>query len=541
MKAHDADFIVIGAGAAGSAMAYRLGADRRTAVLVLEAGPADRNLLHQVPKGYFYTLRSRRFTYRYDTEELSVPGGHDGAEAAASEVWLRGRLLGGSSAVNGSTYVRGGPADFDDLAARGNPDWAWLQAVAGYRAMEDHSLGESLSRGSGGPLPISVGSAENPASAAIVGSATTWGVPEVEDFNASEGPRVGFSPATIRQGRRVNAARAFLMPAVRRGNVTVQTGRQAVRLLFDGQRVTGVRVTWGRSFRDFIARRGVVICAGTVETPLLLERSGIGDPAVLAAVGIPVKVASPQVGERVIEHHGVTLQMRFNSDVGLQRQLQNKRALAGTIAKYVVKRGGPLMTAGFDVISQFKSEPGLARTDVQAVWAPFALNLSSSRMQLASYGGLMFTGYGIRPETHSSIHVSGPSPLASPIVRPRYFGSAADRRAVVAAFRIAREVCSQGPLADLIEGEDFPGSQVRTDSEVLRFATSPGATVYHAVGSAAMGPQDDDVVDSRLAVRGASGLWIADLSVYPTHVSPSTAAPAMLAGWLGADFVREDA
>lgn len=529
----DFDYIVVGAGAAGSAMAFRLSQNPRNRVLLLEAGPTDRHVLHRVPKGFFRTVNDPRFTYRYSTEPVRQSG--------PSETWIRGKVLGGSTTINGATYMRGAAADFDRLATRGNPQWAWEHALAGYRAMEDHALGSSALRGTGGPLAVSVRQDVDRVSEALFSSAQGRGMRVVADLNETDDERIGFSPATISAGRRVSASRAFLVPSRRRTNLTIATRSPVSHVLFDGTRAAGVRVGGADGYRELSASRSVVLCAGTIETTLLLERSGIGDPARLHAAGITRVAESPNVGERVIEQHGVTLQFRLRDDFGSQRRFLGVVGQAISMAHYLATHRGPLATAGFDVTSQFKSSPALERPDIQGIWAPFALDFSQPGTHLARHGGMMFTGYQIRPASQSSIHLQSAQPGSLPVIRPRYFQTHAERRTVARVLRTAREICSAGPLADVIDAEEFPGTTVGTDSEILNFALNPGATVYHAVGSAAMGPKDDDVVDSQLRVRGVSGLRVADASVLPEQVSGNTAGPAMLVGWLGAQFILDDA
>jgi choline dehydrogenase len=517
------DYIVVGAGAAGSVVAGRLSADPRISVLLIEYGGRDLNPLLYVPKGFYYTLRGDRYVYRYETR------GH--------EVWLRGKVLGGSATVNGMMWTRGAQADWDGLAARGNPGWEWKEILSSYRAMEDHSLGASDMRGAGGPLGVSVTDTGDEVTNAILESAGDYGWQKVDDANACDTERIGFTPSTIRNGRRVTSYSAFVRPAKNRKNLTVATRTKAGYLLFDGRRVTGVRARHGTVTSDFTARREVIICAGAVETPLLLERSGIGRGDIIRAIGAEIRVESPHVGERLLEQRGLALQVVLKEDIGQSRYLDTLPKQVLETIKYLPNGRGRLATAGYDLVCQFKSSPGISRPDIHGLFAPLALDTGSKEMKLAKHSGILFMGYPIRSQTRSSVHASGRLPDAPPVIDARFLETEADRAAVAPVLDIVRRVLGQGPVADYIASEEFPGPSVATPEQVIRYSLDTGTGIYHAVGSAAMGPSGDDVVDARLRVRGVAGLRIADASVLPVQVSGNTAAPAMAVGWRAADFI----
>jgi choline dehydrogenase-like flavoprotein len=274
-----------------------------------------------------------------------------------------------------------------------------------------------------------------------------------------------------------------------------------------------------------------------VETPLLLERSGIGHPDVLRPLGIGVRAASPHVGERVIEQRAVTLQVRLTENIGPDRLVASLGGKARQSLRYILNDSGVLATAGYDLACQFKSAPGLARPDIHGLFAPMAIDPASPELRLARYSGILFVGYQIRPESFGRIHAGGASPDDPPVIAPRYLETDGDRAATGAVLAAARGVLGDGPAAGLIGCEEFPGPSVATPAEVVRYALETGTGVYHAVGSAAMGPRDDDVVDAELRVRGVEGLRVADASVLPGQVSGNTAAPAMAIGWRAADII----
>jgi choline dehydrogenase len=404
--------------------------------------------------------------------------------------------------------------------------------------MEDHDLGPSTSRGGGGQLGVSIPTQDELVCDAILDAAQKMGLRRTADFNEHDDERIGFTPSTIKNGIRVSAASAFLRPAARRPNLTVLHRTRAGYLRFDGTRVIGVRAKTGSSYQDYTARREVIVSAGTVESTLLLERSGIGQPATLAAAGVQLRVESPNLGERVTEQRGVSLQVKLKGKVGLTHKLNTvpKQALQG--GKYLLTRRGPIATAGYDLVCAYKSSPDLDRPDIQGIWMPMALDTRANKMKLAKYAGATFVGYQIRPTTRSSVHISGALPENLPQIQPRFLETDEDRSATSLILDWGRQMVSQSPLAELVEAEDQPGPSVSTPDEVIRYAIQSPLGLYHAVGSAAMGPHAEDVVDDRLRVRGVEGLRIIDASVFAEQPAGNTAAPTMALAWRAADLIR---
>jgi choline dehydrogenase-like flavoprotein len=524
------DYVIVGAGAAGSVLANRLSQDPDNQVLLLESGGRDWNPLLYVPKGFAFTLRDDRYAYDYSTQHVRPSG--------QREVWLRGKGLGGTTVVNGMMWTRGAPADWDGLEARGNPGWNWEHALAAYRTIEDHSLGASDMRGAGGPLGISVPESDDEIVRAALAAGQAMGWERVADSNASDSERIGFVPSTIKHGVRTSGYSAFVHPIRTRPNLTIATHTRASRLLFEGNRAVGVRAANGAQMIVYRARKEVILSAGTIETPLLLERSGIGHPDVLGRAGIGVRIESPNVGERMIEQRVLSVQFRFKGNVGYTARLNSLPKQGWEGFKYLFTRSGPIAMGSADVVMQFKSSPALDRPDIQGMFVT-AVDASSpdSDFRPADHSGTMIEAFQIRPTTASSVHVGGRLPENAPIIDARFFENEGDREALAPVLGIVRELFAKSPLADQVLDEEFPGPAVSTNDEVLRYSFDNGGPGFHAVGSSAMGPNSDDVVDPQLRVRGVDGLRVVDASVLPVQVAGNTQAPTMAVARIGADLI----
>ena len=523
------DYVIVGAGGSGAVLASRLSDDPDTSILLIERGGGGWNPLLHIPKGFFFTLQSSKLTTTYMAERPST---------GEREPWQRGRVLGGSTAVNGMMYVRGYEADYDGLEQAGNPGWGWRSFLRAYLAMEDHELGASPMRGSGGPVGISVPtSTDDETVQLLLAAAGDAGWPFTEDVNAEDAQHIGFTPATIKNGVRQSTANSFLWPVRGRKNLTIATDTTVDELRWDGKRVTGVKARRDTANVEYAAGE-VILSAGAIETPLILERSGIGRGDVLGRAGIEVRVESPNVGERVIEQHGVAVQVRFRREIGKTMALSSKPKQFAQGIRYLLTREGPVATAGYDLMAHIKSRPEVDRPDIQVVAIPFALDLSGDDLDVADYPGVYLLGYQIRPTTRSSIHVTTSSPDAMPEIRANYFEDAEDRRVSGTIVDHLRSLLAQSAIASEVEAEVIPGGQINNPEQVLEYAQAPGVSIYHAVGSASMGPDDDDVVSPDLRVRGVQGLRVADISILPAQVAGNTAAQAMAIGWLAADVIR---
>jgi choline dehydrogenase len=529
------DHIIAGAGSAGCVIANRLSADPRNRVLLVEAGGPDRHPMFHVPKGSGLLMENEKYAWRYAT----TPFGPN----QRSEFWTRGKVIGGSSSINGMVYNRGNRADYDELERLGNKGWGWNDILPIFKSFEDNEFGPSPTRGTGGPLHVSVGRGPDPLCKEIIGAGMNAGLREIEDINESDDPRIGYATATIRNGRRVSAADAFLKPAKRRNNLDVITHTTVHRLIFENERAVGIHVrTADGANAEFRANHEIVCALGSMNSPQLLQLSGIGPRDVLDDAGIPVIVDREHVGRRVREHRCFALKFRLNADLGYNRQLASNFGQAVAAARYLTTRKGTLATPTFEVLAFLKTDPNLERVDGQLLLRPFTIPAyqAGEPVSIEREPGLSCLGFALRPTSEGSVTITSADPDAPLRVEPNYLSTDYDRTTTADLIRRTRELFAQSPIADRIDHEMFPGPEAQRDEELIDSALDGGYTGYHAVGSRAMGPSDDDVVDDRLRVRGVDGLRVVDCSAMPIMLAGNLNGPVMALAARASEFILQD-
>lgn len=527
------DYVIVGAGAAGCVLAYRLSEDPSIRVALVEAGPRDRHPFISMPKGLAKVMQDPKHLWVYSSKP-------EASTANQSEAWVRGRVLGGSTSVNGMMYVRGQPADFDAIAELAGADWAWEYIGEAYKALESHELGAAETRGDRGPLRVSMPTLKDDLSEAQIAAGEALGWRRKADVNEPDNDvGIGYAPRTIFKGRRQSAATAFLRPAEKRPNLTILTDCTVDRVLFAAKRATGVAIVRGGVTETVEASREIILCGGAMASPGILERSGIGGAERLKALGIELLHDSPEVGEGLIEHRGIIMQWKLKSSLSQNREFSGWRLMRAML-RYYLTGEGPMSSAAYEIGGWFKTDPKLNRPDAQMLVAPYSFDFAKQRTALEAFPGMNAVVYPLRPTSRGSIHIETRDPDMAAQFSPNYRSTEIDRKAMVGAVRAMRAYAATPQLAGLIVEETMPGAAYESDEQILAAYDQFGTCGYHAVGSCRMGKDARSVVDSALRVRGVDGLRVMDTSIMPIIPSGNTNGPTMAMAWRAADLILRD-
>ena len=533
------DYIVVGAGAAGCVLANRLTADGATRVLLLEAGGSDRSPWIQVPIGYGRTFNDPRYNWMYEAQP--DPGLNN-----RSGFWPRGKVLGGSSSINAMVYVRGQPADFNDWAAAGNPGWSWPEVLPYFKKLEDHPWGASEYHGAGGPVGISdVSASVHPLCGTFLKACEEIGIPPTQDFNGAHPEGAGLWQVTIKDGVRVSSSNAYLRPVRGRSNLAIQTHALATRVLFTGTRATGVEYLRGGSRQQAQAQAEVLVCGGSLNSPQLLELSGIGGARLLGQCGIAVVADSPAVGEGLQDHLAVSYFYRSRVPT-LNNQLAPVLGKVWAGVRYAFGRHGPLAMSVNQAGAFVRSRPGLSAPNLHLYFNPASYStttLGAKRrlMNPDPYPGFLMSFNTCRPTSRGSSHIRSADPQLAPFIAPNSLATPLDVQDVFDGARLLRKISAAGPLAAVTENEREPGRAVMADADVLADFRARAGTVFHACGTCAMGADPrSTVLDARLRVRGVRRLRVVDASAFPNVTSGNTNAPTMMLAEKAADLILQD-
>lgn len=529
------DYVVVGAGSAGCVLANRLSDGGRHTVCLLEAGPADNYMWIHVPIGYGKTMFHPVYNWGFHTDP--DPNMHN-----RRLYWPRGRTLGGCSSINGLIYVRGQQQDYDHWAALGNRGWSWRDCLPYSRRLEHNTLGEGPTRGTGGPLWASAIRQRHELVDAFVAASNRLGVRTVDDFNTGDQEGVGYYQLTTRNGLRCSTAVAYLKPARGRPNLHIETDAQALKVLFDGAQASGVRYVQHGKVHEVRALREVILAAGALQSPQLLQVSGVGPAALLDRHGIAVVADRKGVGENLQDHLQVRLIYEVTKPITTNDELHSWVGRAKMGLQWALFRGGPL-AIGINQGGMFcRALPDESATpDIQFHFS--TLSADSAGGSVHPFPGCTYSICQLRPESRGTVRIRTDDARDAPSIQPNYLDTERDRRTTVAGVRFARRVAAAEPMAPLMKREVRPGADAQTDDELLEFCREYGQTIFHPSGTAKMGVASDPlaVVDERLRVYGTRGLRVVDCSIMPTLVSGNTNVPIVMVAEKASDMILEDA
>ncbi len=528
------DYVIVGGGAAGAILAARLSEDAGASVCLLEAGPRDWHPYLHMPAGYIKAVFNPTYAWQFSSEPNPL--------TLNRRIPLpQGKTLGGSTSINGLVYNRGQKEDFDGWAAMGNPGWSHADVLPYFMRNERRELGDANYRGRDGLQPVSDIAWIHPIAERFIAGAVGLGLPRNPDYNGASQAGVGYFQRTIHGRWRMSTARTYLWPARKRENLDIRTQARATRIVFDGRRATGVRFVRGTSLgteRSVVARREVIVCCGALNTPKLLQLSGVGPAALLQALGIPVVHDLPGVGANLSDHFSVRI-VRGVKGISTINELSRMPRLAGQVVRWMLGKPSILALSPSLVHWFWQSRPGLDRPDLQGVFTPASYREGYVGM-LDTFPGMTCGVWPHRPYSRGTVEAASADVFADPRVQPNYLSDPRDAQTLLGGMRLARQLLQTPELASIATEESLPGPQVQTDDEMLDFARRYGVSSYHVNGTARMGPADDPmaVVDAHLRVHGMRSLRVVDASVMPSIPSANTAASTMMIAEKAADLIR---
>jgi choline dehydrogenase len=525
------DYVIVGAGSAGCVLANRLSADPSIRVCLLEAGGKDSHPWIHIPVGYFFNFDHPRADWRYRTEP------EPGLNGRVLK-YPRGRVLGGSSSINGMVYIRGHALDYDGWRQLGNVGWSWSDVLPYFKRSENQVRGPSEAHGASGELSVDDLRASWEILEAFRKAAIETGIPATDDFNGGESEGVGYFQVTQKNGRRMSASRAFLKPALARKNLSIQTGCLVQRLRFEGTRVVGVEFLQNGAPAYVAAGNEVILSAGAVGSPQLLQLSGVGAPSLLQGLGIEVRRAVPRVGEGLQDHPAVRMMFKVENTRTLNDQLSSWTSKAAMVVEYALRRRGPLTIPPALVNAFVKSDPARAAPDLQYVVYPLTYDtIGDPAHKFSAFTGAICL---VRPESRGFVRIASPDARAAPQIQLNFLDNVTDIQAATAGIRGMRRVCASAALKPYNVQEFKPGPESVTDEQIAIAARGITATIFHPTSTCGMGPDDAAVVDSRLRVRGVERLRVVDASVMPMIISGNTNAATIMIAERAADMIRED-
>lgn len=532
MEVSEFDYIVVGAGSAGCVLANRLSADSRNKVLLLEAGPRDNYIWIHIPIGYGKTMFHEVYNWGFYTDP--EPNMH-----GRKIYWPRGRGLGGSSSINGLISIRGQSADYDHWAQLGNAGWDWNSVLPYFKKSEHNSRGASNMHGGDGPLWSSDITGNHELMEAIIRGAQELGVPRTDDFNTGKQEGVGYYQLFTKNGWRNSSAVAYLKPIRSRQNLSIETNAHTTGLIIEGRRVVGVKYRQNGEIRIAKARGEVILSAGALMTPQILQLSGIGPAELLKRRGIDVVNELKGVGQNLQDHLQLRLMYKVSKPITTNDDLRTLFGKMRIGLQWLLTGTGPL-GIGINQGGLFtRIMPGSKTPDIQFHFGSLSADMAGGAPH--PWPGCTFSVCQLRPESRGAVEIKSTDPMEAPSMRPNYLSAETDRLCAVASIKYARKLASTDALKPYLTSEYKPGSAVASDDEILEFAREYGATIFHPVGTCKMGSDPMAVTDARLRVHGMQGLRVVDCSIMPTLVSGNTHAPAVMIAEKASDMILADA